>query len=283
MEAATAHADDAPPHTRRPVARATDSPLGGISAYLAEFVGTLTLVFVVTMVVVVNSAGGIGVTDFAVIGLVHAFILMLLIHSLGGASGAHFNPAVTIALMVGKKIRPPDALVYILVQLTGAVAGALLTKLLLDNEGDPVNYGAPGIADAPPAPVAQPGTPPPAQGADWLGGSPIGGMAVEAIGTFFLMWAIMALVVNPRGERHWAGFVIGATLGTMVMILAPLTGAGFNPARAFGPALISGEFSDFWVYVVGPVVGALAAYGAYSAIVLTPQHRRGERPIDALD
>jgi len=266
------------------VARATDSPLGGLSAYLAEFVGTLSLVFVITMVFVVNSAGGLGVTDFAVLGLVHAFILMLLIHSLGGASGAHFNPAVTIALMVGRKIRPPDALIYILVQISGAVAGALLTKLLLDNEGDPINYGTPGIADAPPAPAAQPGAPAPVpQGADWLGGSPIGGMAVEAIGTFFLMWAIMALVVNPRGERHWAGFVIGATLGTMVMILAPLTGAGFNPARSLGPAIVSGEFTDLWAYLVGPVIGALAAYGAYSGIVLTPQHRRGERPIDALD
>ena len=278
-------AERVPPRTARPAARAADSPSGGVAAYAAEFIGTLMLVFVVAMVVIVNSGAGLGVTDWAVLGLVHAFVLMLLIVSLGGASGAHFNPAVTIALAAGRKIGPVDAVVYIVVQTVGAIAGAFLAKLLLDDEGAAVDYATPSIADAPEAPAAQPGVPPqPTQGADWLGGKALGGMFTEAIGTFFLMWAIMATAVNPRGPRNWAGFVIGATLGTMVMILGPLTGAGLNPARSFGPGLVAGEIPNALAYIVGPVVGAVLAYVLYTVMVLRPAGRDpGDRPIDHLD
>jgi MIP family channel proteins len=282
MEASSVAAGAEPPHTR-PVARATTSPLGGLAAYGAELLGTLMLVFCIGMVVSINSGDGLGVTDFAVIGLVHTWVLMLLVHSLGGASGAHFNPAVTIALLVTRKIRGADAGIYIVMQLVGAVLGAFLVKALLLNEGDAVGYGALSIADAAPTPAAAPGAPPPPAGADWLGGSTLGGLAAEAIGTFFLMWAIMAMAVNPRGERHWAAFVIGATLGFAVMILAPLTGAGFNPARWLGPALASGTWDDGWVFIVAPVIGAVLAAFLYTALVLDPEGRRGERPIDVLD
>lgn len=285
MEASTEPgAERVPPATRRPVRRDDETPARGPSAYAAEFLGTLMLVFVIAMVVIVNSGDGLGVTDFAVLGLVHAFVLMLLIHSLGGASGAHFNPAVTLALAMGRKIRIPDAGIYIVVQILGGIAGAFIAKLLLDNEGSGVNYGTPGIAEAPEAPPAQPGVPAPqAQGADWLDGKVLGGMFAELIGTFFLMWAIMATAVNPRGQKEWAGWVIGATLGTMVMIIGPLTGAGFNPARALGPGIVAGEIPNLIAYVVGPVVGAILAFALYTAIVLNPQHREGMRPVDKLD
>ena len=278
-------AERVPPRTVRPAARASDSPTGGMAAYAAEFIGTLMLVFTVAMVVIVNSGSGLGITDWAVIGLVHAFVLMLLIVSLGGASGAHFNPAVTIALAVGRKIGPVDAVVYIVVQVLGAVAGAFLAKLLLDDEGAAVDYATPSVADAPEAPEPQPGVPPAAaQGADWLGGKALGGMFAEAIGTFFLMWAIMATAVNPRGPRNWAGFVIGSTLATMVMILGPLTGAGLNPARSFGPGIVAGEIPKVLPYLVGPIVGAVLAYVLYHVIVLRPEGRDpGDRPIDHLD
>lgn len=283
MAVETAGGPAEPPRTR-PVARATAAPMGGPAAYLAELIGTFALVFFVTMIVVIHSGDGLGVTDWAVLGLVHAFVLMLLIHSLGSASGAHFNPAVTVALLVGRKIRPPDALIYIVVQLIGALLAALLTKALLQNEGSGVNFGALAISDAPEAPAATPGAPaPPATGPDFLGGSAIGGLAVEAIGGFFLMWSIMAMLVNPRGERHWAAWVIGATLGLLVMTLGPLTGGGFNPARWFGPALVGGEWADLWVFLIGPILGAILAYMAYTAVILTPQGRSAERPIDVLD
>jgi MIP family channel proteins len=231
-------------------------------AYVAEFIGTFILVFFVTMVLSV--AAGLGVTDFAVIALVHVFVLMMLIHSLGGASGAHFNPAVTAALAAVQKITPQGAAGYWVMQLAGAVAGTLVTKVLLTDEGDKASYGATLVSDS------------------FLQGKALHGLLAEALGTFFLMWAIMAMAVNPRGSRDWAGLVIGATLGIGVMIIGPLTGAGFNPARSFGPALVSGEWADFWIYVVGPVIGAIAAASAYKRLVLYPMERELERPVDHL-
>lgn len=254
-------------------------PLGGTAAYVAELLGTFTLVFFICAVVSVNSPTGLGFTDFSVIGLVHAFVLMLLIYALGSASGAHFNPAVTIALLARRKIGGTDAVIYILVQFIGAILAALLVKLLLDDEGASVNYGAPAISEAPAAVPGQPA----AAGPNWLDGSVLGGFAVEALGTFFLMLAIMATAVNPHGPRNWAGFVIGATLGFAVMTLAPLTGASFNPARAFGPDLVSGEWDAIWMYLLAPIVGAVLAAFAYTVIVLRPQERVGARPIDTYD
>lgn len=231
-------------------------------AYVAEFIGTFMLVFVVTMVLSV--AAGLGVADFAVIALVHVFILMMLIHSLGGASGAHFNPAVTAALAAVQKITPQGAVGYWVMQISGGLAGALVTKVLLSDEGDKANYGATLVSES------------------FLQGKALPGLLAEAMGTFFLMWAIMAMAVNPRGSRDWAGFVIGGTLGVGVMIIGPLTGAGFNPARSFGPAIVSGEWADFWIYVVGPLIGAIAAASAYKRLVLYPLERELERPVDHL-
>jgi glycerol uptake facilitator protein len=237
----------------------------GPSAYVAEFLGTFLLVFFVTTVVVLNSKDGLGYTDWAVIGLVHVFVLAVLIYTLGGTSGGHFNPAVTAGLLAVRKISSGDALVYWLVQLAGGVAGALVTRLLLLDEGRAANFGATSVSE------------------QFLGGKPLPGLIVEMIGTFVLMWAIMGTAVNPRGERAWAGLVIGIALGLGVMTLGPLTGAGFNPARWFGPAIVSGEFGDFWIYIVGPLLGALIAASGYRSIVLEPQDREGKRPIDALD
>ncbi|MDX6698679.1 MAG: aquaporin [Solirubrobacteraceae bacterium] len=236
----------------------------GTPAYVAEFLGTFLLVLFVCSVVTVNSEGGLGFTDFAVIGLVHVFVLALLVYSLGHTSGAHFNPAVTAALTALRKITPLDALIYVLVQLAGAVAAALVTKVLMSDEGDAVNYGATTVSEK------------------FLQGKALGGLLVEIIGTFVLMWAIMTFAVNQRGLRDWAGLGIGMALGLGVMVFAPLDGAGFNPARSFGPAIVSGEFSDFWVYVIGPVIGALLAAFAYVYLVLEPEDRVARAPIDTL-
>lgn len=239
------------------------------SAYTAEFIGTFLLVFFICTVVTVNSAGGLGVTDFAVIGLVHAFVLAMLIYTLGGTSGAHFNPAVTAALAALRKISPADAVVYVLMQLAGGIAGALVTKVLLLDEGrGPVHYGAVSVSEK------------------FLQGRALPALLAEIIGTFVLMWAIMGCAVNPRGQCEWAGLVIGFALGLGVMTLAPLTGAGFNPARALGPALTAHFFDGvgkfLLVCVAGPVIGALLAAFAYRFIVISPAGKVEERPIDTL-
>jgi MIP family channel proteins len=226
----------------------------GPAAYIAEFIGTLLLVFFITAVVslyvaVPSKLNPAPFVDFSVIGLVHAFLLFGLIQTLAVISGAHFNPAVTVVMTVLRQIGVADALVYIVAQLAGGVGGALLTKLLLEDEGKAVNYGATAVSSR-------------------LDGAILPGMVVEALGTFFLVWVIVGVAVNPRATKEWAALAIGAALGMAVMVLAPLTGAGFNPARSFGPAIVSGEWSggagDFLlVYVLAPIIGALVAGFAY--------------------
>lgn len=233
------------------------------SAYVAEFVGTFLLVFFIAAIVSINSAGGLGVTDFAVIGLLHAFVLAMLVYTLGGASGAHFNPAVTTTLAVLRKISPADALVYILVQLSGGVAGALVCKALLTDAGRGARYGATSVSPL-------------------VHGHVLPGLLAEVIGTFVLMWAIMGCAVNPRGQRDWAGLVIGMALGFGVMTLAPVSGAGFNPARWFGPAIVGAKWTDFWLYIVGPLAGALLAGLVYEYVVIRPEDKLARRPIDTL-
>jgi MIP family channel proteins len=241
----------------------------GPEAYAAEFLGTFLLVMFIGIILASNSRLGLGFTDFAVVGLLHAFILTMLVASLGGASGAHFNPAVTATLTAMRKISPADALIYVIVQLAGAIAAALVVKLLITGAADATNYGAPAVNPK------------------FLGSDGAAFLA-ELIGTFVLMWAIMAMAVNPRGDRNWAPFVIGITLGFAVMAIGPLTGAGLNPARSFGPALVGDAFNGFgsflFIYVLGPIVGALLAGVGYHALVLAPQDREpGVRPVDKLD
>jgi MIP family channel proteins len=224
------------------------------AAYVAEFIGTFALVFFVTSVVVLFAAPGGGNSDFVVIGLVHAFVLFLLVQSLGSVSGAHVNPAVTLALAALRKIRPNDAVVYILLQLSGAVAGALVTKFILSDRV------VDGPAVAPGAVSAEVGTP--TLNDTLLGGVGMGAVA-EGIGTFFLVWAVVAVAVNPRAARDWAGLVIGGTLGLVVLVAGPLTGASVNPARWFGPALVSSTWDDAWLYIIAPVIGAVLAAVTY--------------------
>lgn len=227
----------------------------GLAAYISELVGTFFLVFVVGTVVSLYVSAGGGTqfgSDWAVIGLVHAFVLFMLIQVLGGVSGAHLNPAVTAAAAFLRRIDPVDAVVYVLAQLSGGVLGALLVKGLLEDEGKAANYGA-------------------AQVSDLLGG-PFQGMIVEAIGTFLLVLTVCAVALNTRAWRDWAPLSIGFTLGFVVMIFGPLTGAAVNPARWFGPALVENVWDDSWLYLVGPAAGAVVAAVAYDWLYL-----RGDR------
>ena len=232
----------------------------GPAAYIAEFIGTLLLVFFVTATVSLyvtqpSAQNPSPFIDFSVIGLVHVLVLFVLVQTLALISGAHFNPAVTVALTAIRQIKPPDAAIYVVAQLAGAVAGALLTKALLSDEGEAINYGATVVSSR-------------------LDGEIFPGLVAEAIGTFFLVWAIVGVAVNPRATKEWAALAIGGALGMAVMVIGPLTGAGFNPARSFGPALVAKEFNGvdtfLLVYVAGPLVGALAAAFLYFQVLIAP-------------
>ena len=234
-------------------------------AFVAEFVGTFLLVLFIGFVVSLNSPEGLGFTDFAVIGLVHFFLLAILVFALGDLSGAHFNPAVTITMTALKKIKPPDAAVYIVIQFAAAVLAALVIKLILSDEGEGASYGGVSISEK------------------YLQGEWLPGLVVEAIGTFILVFGIMAAVASRKPVVSWAPLAIGAALALPVMALAPLTGAGFNPARAFGPDLVGSIIDDIGVgnfllaYFVGPIIGALGAGFLYEYLF-----GNVDRPIDKL-
>ena len=222
----------------------------GLAAYLAELIGTLLLVFFICSVVILYvSTGGQAQfgSDFAVVGLVHAFLLFGLIVMFGVVSGGHFNPAVTLAALVIRRIRPLDGVIYMLAQLSGGVLGALLAKGLLLDEGRATHYGALEVSA--------------------LLGSNFRGSIVEMIGTFVLVLVILTAVYSEKSFKEWAPLAIGTTLGFIVMVGGPLTGAGFNPARWFGPALVGNTWGDVWPFLVGPIVGSLLAAAVYRFVL----------------
>jgi glycerol uptake facilitator protein len=265
----------APRVRRRPFAEIGEPPERGPAAYLAEFVGTFALVFVICTVVMIYAPAPIAATqpgqpptqpfqDWSVIGLAHGFILFALIQSLAVASGAHFNPAVTAAMTAIRQIRVIDAAIYVAVQLIGGIAGAWVVKLMFDNPnaaGVEPNFGAPKV------------------GAAAAGTSSVA-FAAELIGTFLLVWTIVGVAVNPRGARQWAALAIGGTLLAIEVIFGPVSGGAFNPARALGPSLF-GHFDQStgtWIliWVVAPVLGAVLAAFAYVQTIILPGRKGTE-------
>jgi MIP family channel proteins len=224
-----------------------------LGAYLAEFIGTLLLVFFITSVIVLFLSTGSQAqfgTDFAVIGLVHAFLLFGLIVMFGVVSGGHFNPAVTLAALAIKRISALDGAIYMFAQLCGGILGAWLTKGLLLDEGRATHYGAAEVSGL-------------------LSGA-FPGAIVETIGTFCLVLVILAAVYSKKSLKDWAPLAIGTTLGFIVMVGGPLTGGSYNPARWFGPALVGNDFGGFegvWPYLVGPIVGSLLAALVYRFVL----------------
>ena len=233
----------------------------GLAAYIAELVGTLLLVFgicTVGVLYIATSANAQTGSDFAVVGLLYGFILFALIITFGAASGGHFNPAITLAAAILRRIDPIDAAVYMLAQFSGGVLGALLVKGLLLDEGRASHYGAATVS--------------PILGHEYLGA------IVEGIGTFILVLAVCAVALNPRARKEWAPLAIGLALAVDGLIFVPLTGGAVNPARWFGPALIGNEFGGTWPYLVGPAVGAVLAAVAYRFVIAGGQYALGPEP-----
>ncbi|SEH15562.1 MIP/aquaporin family protein [Thermoleophilum album] len=232
----------------------------GPAAYLAEFIGTLLLVFLITATLSLYLAEPSATNpspfiDWSVIGLVHALGLAVLYYALRPYSGAHLNPAVTLAMAVLRRIRGADAAVYIVCQLAGATIGALLTKLLLLDEGRPFDWGAVSVSER-------------------LSGDLPLGMLAEGIAVVLLVFVFIELAERARGELGAGPLWLGGTLGVAAMVFGPLTGSSLNPARAFGPALVSGSFGGadkfLLVYVAAPALAALAACGLSVALRSLP-------------
>lgn len=221
----------------------------------AEALGTFGLVFVGAAVVVVNGGfpnSGIGLLGIA---LAHAIVLSVMITATMTISGGHLNPAVTIGLLITRRIDAASAAAYIVTQLVSACIAAYLVKLLFPREAvRNAMLGVPVIANS----VTL--------------GQAIG---IELILTFFLMSAVFGTAISPDAPRV-AGFGIGLVLLFDILVGGPLTGAAMNPARAFGPAVASGEWVGHLAYWIGPIVGAILAALLWEYVLLprAPQRRR---------
>jgi aquaporin NIP len=185
-----------------------------------------------------HSQGDLGVVGVA---LVFGLVIMVMIYATGHLSGAHINPAVTLAFTLTRHFPARDAVAYMATQLAGALAGALL--LLAIWTGKPAQLGAT---------VPSIGT----------GSALVYGIVLTA----FLMFVIIAVATDTRAVGAAAAIAIGGTVGLDALFGGPVTGASMNPARSFGPALAAGEWESFWIYVVGPVVGAALGALAYQLI-----------------
>jgi MIP family channel proteins len=207
---------------------------------LAEVIGTFALVFIGAGAVVIAAAGA---STLLGVALAHGLVLAVMVSSFGHISGGHFNPAVTISVWVAGKIETVRAAAYVVAQLVGATIGAGLLRWVM------------------PATVWQRSN---------LGATTVHGVSngqallLEAILTFFLVITVFATAIDDRGVfKSIAGLAIGLVLTFDILVGGPLTGASMNPARSFGPALVGGTWTGFWVYVVGPVVGGLVAASVY--------------------
>jgi len=215
-------------------------------AWLAEAIGTYCLVFfgplAIALAVGHFSANSLfDIQDLIMISLAHGGAIGLMVYAFGHVSGGHFNPAVTISMLVTKRISIKEAIPYIVSQLIGAIVAAASLKAIIPDLGSKVNFGT------------QPGP------SDLLNHSVASGFAVEAILTFFLVTVIFMTAVHKKAPAGMYGLAIGGMIFLIHLVGVPLTGASVNPARTFGPALISGYWDYDWMYWAAPIVGAIIA------------------------
>ncbi len=217
---------------------------------LAELVGTFAFFAIGAGAICINAATEVKLGLLG-IALAHGLMLSNMINVFGPVSGAHFNPAVTLGALVGKKIKAGQALLYVIAQLIGAVlAGYFLLLIFKDTPAmDPsTSLGTPMLN----ADLVNSGT----------------AILIEAALTFFLVISVFATGFSNKAPNVPAigGYGIGLTVTADILMGGPLTGAAMNPARVFGPALASGQWASHWVYWVGPLLGGLLAGLFYSRI-----------------
>src|SRR4030088_1623668 len=210
---------------------------------LAEFIGTFSFVFIGAGAAAVVG-DGVGLPGIVAIAFAHGFALMAFAFAYGSVSGGHFNPAVTVGVLAAGAMRAGEAAGYIVSQLIGGIAGALLLRAVLG--GAATGLGTPALAHNL------------ALGATTLTVTPWAGFVIEAVLAFFLSTVVLSTAVAGRAGSL-APLAIGMTLTLNILMGGALTGAAFNPARALGPMIVTGNLSDAWLYLTAPIVGAIVA------------------------
>jgi MIP family channel proteins len=221
------------------------------TSLLAEFIGTFALIFIGA------GAGALGLGGLVGVAFAHGLVIVGFAYAYGHISGTHINPAVTLGVWAAGKIDAARAFSYIVFQLAGGIVGALVLRWVLG--GTETGLGATTLArDL-------------AVGNATITITPAIGLVVEAILTFFLVNTIMNAGISGKATIP-AGLAIGLTLTFCILMGGPLTGASLNPARTIGPAVASGNFSDLWVYLVGPSLGAIVAGLLYKTVFEEEKH-----------
>ena len=220
---------------------------------VAEFIGIFALVFVGSASIMTTAGASPGVALLTV-AIAHGLILAVMVSAMMRISG-HFNPAVTIAFMVTRRIEPMMGGVYIVAQLLGAMmAGYALKMTFPGTVFDAMKGGGQSIS------------------IDITGAQAFG---LEAIATFFLMWVVFGTAVDSSAPKV-GGFAIGLIVTADILAIGPLTGASMNPARSFGPAVATGIFEAQLIYWLAPITGAIVAAVLYDRLFLP----RGPEPLD---
>lgn len=208
-------------------------------ALTAEFIGTFALIFIGA------GAGALGVGGLVGVALAHGLVIVAFAYAYGHHSGTHINPAVTFGMLIAGEISPANAIRYWISQFAGATIAAFMLSIVL--RGSEANgLGATTFNTA--------------------RISALQALAIEACLTFFLVNTILNTAVSGKAG-NLAGMAIGLTLVFCILMGGPLTGASLNPARTFGPALVTGDLSQFWVYLVGTFLGATAAALLYRTVL----------------
>jgi aquaporin Z len=200
--------------------------------FLAELLGTFALVFAGTGAIVVNASGG-GVIGHAGIALTFGLVVLAMIHTFGDVSGAHFNPAVTLAFAAAGRLAVREVPLYLVAQISGATIASLLLRLLFPDD--------------------------PSLGATVPAGSAMQSFVFELVLTLILMLVILGVSTGAKEKGITAGIAVGSVIALEAMFAGPISGASMNPARSFAPALVSGQFQHLWIYLTAPVIGALLA------------------------
>lgn len=196
----------------------------------SEFIGTFALVFAGTGAIVINDVSG-GMVTHVGIALTFGLVVLAMVYTLGDISGGHLNPAVTFGFFVARRLPGSQVLPYIVSQVTGAIAASLLLHVLF-----PANATL---------------------GATIPSGSAMQSFVLEVVLTVILMFAILGVSTGASEKGITAGIVVGAVIALEALFAGPISGASMNPARSFGPALVSLKFSSVWLYLVAPQIGSV--------------------------
>ena len=215
-----------------------------IRKLVAEGVGAFALSFIGVGAIIYGGSSG-GLTSVA---LAHGFVIAVMVCAVGQISGGHFNPAVTFGFLVTKRIPREEAIAYVIAQIGAAFLAGLLLRMTLPSGVSNINGGlttlAPGVSN-------------------------VDGLVVEFVLTFFLVWVIFGVAVDPKGTfAAVAGIPIGLTISLDIMMGGPLTGASMNPSRTLGPDLAALKFTDVWIYLIACPLGGAAAALLYQYLIL---------------